>query len=493
MTLREALADCETLGAAPEVEIRGLDYDSRRIEPGFVFFAFPGERVDGHRFVEDVRARGAAAVVSERPRPQGDSGAWARVRHGRQALACAALAFYRHPDRRIKVVAVTGTNGKTTTVYLIDSVLRAAGRVTARIGTIDHRVGDEAMAAVNTTPESLDLVRYLARLEGAQGAFACVESSSHALELGRFYGFEVHAAVFTNLSRDHLDFHGDMASYERAKRRLFEGAGAAPPSFGVINADDAAGRRLLELGGFEPLSFALDRDADVTAAEVEAGFEGLAFELRTPQGSARLRSPLIGDFNVRNLLAAAAASLACGVELSTVVEGLAACPGAPGRFETVREGQDFLVAVDYAHTPDALENVIRAARQMLPKGGRILTLFGCGGDRDREKRPLMGEVAGRLSDRVIVTSDNPRSEDPLRIIADATVGLQCVDADFVREPDRALAIRAALKQARTGDIVLLAGKGHETVQKVAEGALPFDDREVAREVLRELRNGRRAG
>ena len=493
MTLREALEDCETVGAVPDAEIRGLDYDSRRIEPGFAFFAFPGERVDGHRFIPQARAAGAAAVVSERPRPEHDAGAWVQVRHGRRALACAALAFYRRPDRRIKIVAVTGTNGKTTTVYLIDSVLRAAGFTTARLGTIEHRVGDKAIPAVNTTPESLDLVRYLVELEGVQGEFACIESSSHALELGRFHGFEVHAAVFTNLSQDHLDFHGDMESYARAKRRLFEGAGAPPPKFGVINADDPVGREFLELEGFRPLSYALDGDGDVTAKNVEATFEGLSFELRAPDGSVRIQSPLLGLFNARNLLAAAGAGIACGVDLETIRDGLAECSGAPGRFETVREGQEFLVAVDYAHTPDALQNLIGAARQLLPKGGRILTLFGCGGDRDRAKRPLMGEAAGRLSDRVILTSDNPRSEDPLRIIADATVGLQRVDADYVREPDRAKAIRRALAEARPGDIVLLAGKGHETVQKVGDEALPFDDREVAREVLREMRNGRQAG
>ena len=493
MKLSKALERCEVLGSAPEIEITGLDYDSRRIEPGFAFFAFPGEHVDGHEFVSAARRAGAVAVVSERPQPEGDPGDWVQVRHGRRALACAALAFYDRPDQRIKIVAVTGTNGKTTTVYLIDSVLRAAGFVTARLGTIEHRIGEKAVPAVNTTPESLDLVRYLAQLESEQGSFACVEASSHALELGRFSGFEVHAAVFTNLSQDHLDFHGDMESYARSKRKLFEGAGAPPPKFGVINADDPIGREYLELPGFERISYGVDREADVTARNVSMSFDGLRFELACPLGKITVRSPLLGLFNVRNLLAAAGAALACGVDLPTIQRGLEGSHGAPGRFETVREGQPFLVAVDYAHTHDALENLILSARQLLPKGGRILTLFGCGGDRDRAKRPLMGEVAGRLSDRVILTSDNPRGEDPLRIMADAMVGLQRVDADCVREPDRAKAIRLALQEARPGDIVLLAGKGHETVQKIAGATIPFDDREVAREVLRELANGRRAG
>jgi UDP-N-acetylmuramoyl-L-alanyl-D-glutamate--2,6-diaminopimelate ligase len=493
MKLREILADCETIGPVPEIEIRGLDYDSRRIESDFVFFAFPGDKVDGHRFIPAARAAGAAAVVSERPRPEDDPGHWVQVRHGRRALALAALAFYRHPDRRIKIVAVTGTNGKTTTVYLIDSVLRAAGFVTARLGTIEHRIGDRAIPAINTTPESLDLVRYLVQLEDVHGAFACVESSSHALELGRFYGLEVHAAVFTNLSQDHLDFHGDMDSYARAKRQLFAGSGAPPPKFGVINADDPVGRDFLALDGFEAISYGLDQPAAVTAKNVEASFDGLSFELNTPAGVTPIRSPLLGLFNVRNLLAAAGAALACGIDLETIRRGLESCPGAPGRFETVREDEPFLVVVDYAHTHDALRNLIESARKLLPAGGRILTMFGCGGDRDRTKRPLMGEVAGRLSDRVILTSDNPRSEDPLHIMADAMVGLQRVDADCVREPDRAKAIRRAIEEARPGDIVLLAGKGHETVQKIGDQAIPFDDREVAREVLRDLRSGRRAG
>jgi UDP-N-acetylmuramoyl-L-alanyl-D-glutamate--2,6-diaminopimelate ligase len=493
MTLRQMLASCDVLGSIPDVEIQGLDYDSRRLGPGFAFFPFPGENVDGHAYIPAARKAGAVAIVSERPQPDGDPGGWVQVSHGRRALACAALAFYNHPDRRIKIVAVTGTNGKTTTVYLIDSVLRAAGYRTARLGTIEHRIGDKAIPAVNTTPESLDLARYLAELEGVQGSFACVEASSHALELGRFYGFEVHAAVFTNLSQDHLDFHGDMDAYARAKRRLFEGAGAPPPRFGVINADDPVGRDFLALPGFQALPYGLEQNADVTAANVSMTFDGLSFELRTPQGKVPLHSPLLGLFNVRNLLAAAGAGLACGVDLDTVKRGLEESHGAPGRFETVREGQPFLVAVDYAHTHDALENLIQSARQLLPKGGRILTLFGCGGDRDRAKRPLMGEVAGRLSDRVILTSDNPRSEDPLRIMADATVGLQRVDADYKREPDRAKAIRLALEEARPGDIVLIAGKGHETAQKIGGSAIPFDDREVARQVLRELANGRRAG
>ncbi|MBI1354408.1 MAG: UDP-N-acetylmuramoyl-L-alanyl-D-glutamate--2,6-diaminopimelate ligase [Acidobacteria bacterium] len=493
MNLAELLERAEPLAPAPAVpQVLGLDYDSRRIEPGFVFFAFPGERVDGHDFIPQALRAGAVAVVSERPAPAGDPTPWVQVRHGRRALAEAALAFYDRPDRAVRLLGVTGTNGKTTTVYLIDSILRAAGHVTARLGTIGHTVGDQVVEAVNTTPESLDLVRLFARTREIGGSFATLEVSSHGLELGRIYGFEFLAGVFTNLSQDHLDFHGTMEAYARAKRRLFEGAGARPPRYGVINADDAVGRELLKLDGFERLSYAIERPAAIRSRRIDSSFEGLRMEVDTPAGVLQIRSHLLGAFNVQNILAAIGGGIAAGVEPRTIEEGVAALEAVPGRFETVREGQPFVVAVDYAHTPDALDNVLRTAREIVGRKGRILTVFGCGGDRDRTKRPLMGESAGRGSDRVILTSDNPRTEDPLRILADASIGLDRVDANYVREADRRTAIERALREACPGDLVMIAGKGHETVQKVAGRTLPFDDREVAREMLQELRGVRRS-
>ncbi len=490
MNLRALLEETETVGETPSVEVSGLEYDSRAVTPGAAFFAFPGERADGHEFIPSARANGASAVVSERPAPAADPGPWAQVRHGRKALARAALAFYERPDRRVKLIAVTGTNGKTTTVYLIDSILRAAGFTTARLGTIEHRVGERSIAAVNTTPESLDLVRFFVELERQGGTHVCLEVSSHALELGRVFGFEFDTAVFTNLSQDHLDLHGDMASYERAKRRLFEGAGAAPPRRAVINVDDAAGRRLLALGGFEATTYGRGEDADVRAIRVDASFDGLRMKVATPDGEIELRSRLAGLFNASNILAAVAAGWAQGLDREAIVNGVEALEAVPGRFEAIREGRDFLVIVDYAHTDDALENLIESARA-IASGGRILTVFGCGGDRDRSKRPRMGEVAGRLSDRVILTSDNPRSENPLCILADAEVGLQRVDADYAREPDRRRAIAKALGEAAPGDVVLVAGKGHESYQIVGSEKLPFDDRRTARELLRELGRSRR--
>jgi UDP-N-acetylmuramoyl-L-alanyl-D-glutamate--2,6-diaminopimelate ligase len=300
---------------------------------------------------------------------------------------------------------------------------------------------------------------------------------------------DFYTAVFTNLTRDHLDFHGDMPNYARAKRRLFEGAGGALPRFGVINVDDPAGREFATLDGFERLLYGSDPSAMIRAENVHADFSGIRFRLKTPQGAVPVASPLKGEFNVHNLLAAAAAGLSLGIGLEGVRQGIAACPPVPGRFEPVDEGQRFLVIVDYAHTDDALQNLINSARQLLAKSrppGRILTVFGCGGDRDRTKRPLMGEIAGRLSDYVILTSDNPRSEDPLLIINDIRIGLQRGDARFETEPDREEAIRKILVEARRGDIVLIAGKGHETYQRIGDKSIPFDDREVAHKVLREL-------
>lgn len=489
MRLDGLLEEAGVVGEVPPVDVSGLDYDSRRVAPGHVFFAFPGEQVDGHRFVNSVRAAGAAAVVSERPAPPDDAGVWVTVEHGRRALAAAALAFYDHPDRRLKLIGVTGTNGKTTTVALIDHILRTAGFTTAKLGTIEHRVGERAVEAVNTTPESLDLVRYFAELEGIGGTHVALEASSHALELGRIHGMAFDTAVFTNLSQDHLDLHGDMQSYARAKRRLFEGAGGPPPRAAVINVDDPVGREFLDVGGFEATTFGRARDADVRATSVQADLGGLRVSMTTPVGSLEIRSELAALYNVENILAAVATGLAQGLDLEAVRLGVESCTAVPGRFETIREGQDFLVVVDYAHTDDALRNLIEAARA-IAGGGRILTLFGCGGDRDRDKRPRMGQVAGELSNRVFLTSDNPRHEDPLRILADAEVGLQRVDADYVRVPDRRNAMREALLAARPGDVVLIAGKGHEPYQMIGSEKLKFDDRETARELLHELGRSR---
>ena len=462
--------------------IEDLAYDSRRVKKGALFFAFPGARTDGRGFADPAMKAGAVAVASEFPAPQGFHGDWIEVEHGRQAMALAARNFYGHPDKRIGVTGITGTNGKTTTSYLIDSVLRAAGNTTALIGTIEYHLGERVLPAVNTTPESLDLYKLLAELEGMGGTFATMEASSHALALGRVYGMHFHTAVFTNLTRDHLDFHQTMENYFAAKQMLFAGTGAPPPPFAVINRDDPYGPKIQTGPDSKILWYGLGKDATVRARHISSSFEGLHFEVQAEGTRFPVQSPLIGRINVYNILAACGVGLSYGLSTETIARGIANCRAVPGRFERVDEGQPFVVVVDYAHTDDALRNVISMARSLQPK--RVVTLFGCGGDRDRTKRPIMGQVAAELSDLVVLTSDNPRSEDPIDIMNDVLVGIRRKDTPCLVEPDRAAAIRRAIEEARPGDILILAGKGHETYQVLKDRTIPFDDRVVAREVLR---------
>jgi len=467
---------------AAEMSVTGLDYDSRRVGPGFVFFAFPGSRTDGRRFAQDARDRGAIAVVSEEEEPAGFPAPWIRVPHGRHALAQAARTFYGKPDERLEITGITGTNGKTTTAYLLDSVLRASGRITALIGTIEYHLAGRVLPAVNTTPESLDLMRLFAELEQAGGSAVTMEVSSHALALGRVHGACFHTAVFTNFTRDHLDYHGDMEAYFSAKRMLFEGAGAAPPRFAVLNRDDEQVRRIKPSQTTQAIWYGVGPDSDLRARHVAPGLGGLRFDIQFGKIRIPVESALIGRINVYNILAACGAALSYGLEPETIARGIAEMRAVPGRFERIDEGQPFAVVVDYAHTDDALRNVIAVARSLEPK--RVITLFGCGGDRDRSKRPLMGQAAGENSDFVVLTSDNPRSEDPLAIMNDALVGIRRVDVPHVVEPDRRAAIERAIKEAHAGDVVILAGKGHETTQVLKDRVVPFDDRAVAREVLK---------
>ncbi len=485
----EAMLDGVAVGAVPPVEVLGLHYDSRRLRRGEAFFAFPGARVDGHAFVPQALAAGASAIVSERKAPASLRTRWARVEHGRRALAYAALRFYGYPDRQLRLTAVTGTNGKTTTVHLLDSLLRSAGKTTALLGTIEHRVGGEVEKAINTTPESLDIVQRLARLREVGGSHATMEASSHALSLGRICGMEFHTAVFTNLTPEHLDFHGDMASYAGAKRRLFEGAGARPPRYAVANAEDATGRSFLKLGRSQPVSFGRRAGADVRARRIESDARGLRFDVETPQGRIRAEPRLVGDCNVDNLLAAVAAAQCHGLASAEIEQGIRQARPVPGRFEAVDAGQPFLTIVDYAHTEDALRRLIQSGRDLAERRdppGRVLTLFGCGGDRDRGKRAPMGRAAGDLSNVVVLTSDNPRGEDAENILDAVAQGLRGRAAAWTAEPDRAAAIAAILGEARAGDVVLIAGKGHETVQTLADRTIAFDDRAVARTALRAL-------
>ncbi len=476
-------------GDLRKMQITGLEYDSRRVGQGFLFFAFAGAHADGREFAQSAIERGAAAVASELPPPAGFPGTWIEVEHGRQALALASRNFYGKPDERLGLTGVTGTNGKTTTSYLIDSVLQSAGKTTAMVGTIEYRLAGEVRTAVNTTPESLDLYRIFHTLEQVGGSHATMEVSSHALALGRVYGITFHTAVFTNLTRDHLDFHQTMENYFAAKQLLFAPEVARPPRWAILNADDAYGAKIHPPQGTQVLRYGFGEDADLRVSGLEMNFEGLRMTVEHGREKVELNSPLVGKINAYNILAACGAALSYGLDWATIAAGIAECKRVPGRFESIEEGQPFMVVVDYAHTDDALRNVISVARELRPK--RVITLFGCGGDRDRSKRPLMGMAAGEASDFVILTSDNPRSEDPLGIMNDALVGLRRFDTPHLVEPDREKAIRAALGAAKPGDIVILAGKGHEPYQVLKDRVIHFDDREVASAALRDLGFGRR--
>lgn len=493
MTIADVLRAVPLISSLPPdvagKEVRGLEYDSRKVEAGFLFFAFPGAKLDGRVFAAQAMSKGAAAVVSELEAPEGFDGPWIQVEHGRHALSRAAKTFYNAPDERLGITGITGTNGKTTTSFLIDSVLRAAGRTTALVGTIEYHLAGRVMQAPNTTPESLDLFRMFAELEAEGGRNVTMEVSSHALALGRVSGIQFHTAVFTNLTRDHLDFHGTMGAYFEAKRMLFVPESGSVPACAVLNYDDGYAQQIRPLSTTKVFWYGLDERADYHAEDIHFGYEGLRFRLNAKGALYEVESPLVGHINVYNILAAICTGISYGLDMATITRGVADCRSVPGRFERVDEGQPFLVVVDYAHTDDALRNLITIARGMNPK--RVITVFGCGGDRDRSKRPLMGMAAGQNSDFVVLTSDNPRSEDPLDIINDALVGLGRFDTPHIIEVDRAKAVRMALEQAQEGDIVLIAGKGHEPYQVLKDRTVDFDDREVARNVLRGMGYGKK--
>jgi UDP-N-acetylmuramoyl-L-alanyl-D-glutamate--2,6-diaminopimelate ligase len=475
-----------------DVPCRGVTHDSRRVGPGWVFVALRGVTADGVEFATQAIAAGAAAVVAER-RPEAAAAPWIVVTDARLALARLAAEFFSHPSRAMRVVGITGTNGKTTTSYLIASMFEAAGVGCGVLGTVMYRIGDRESPAERTTPEAPEL-QGLMREMVAAGCGACaMEVSSHALALRRADGIRFAAAVFTNLTRDHLDFHGSMEEYFAAKRRLFELLPEEAPA--VVNVDDPRGAAIVEAAR-RPVTYAVSRPADVTPGPLSLSLEGLAFDARTPQGAVQVRSPLVGRPNVYNILAAVSAATALDLPLDAVERGIAGLSGVPGRFERVSSpGDDAAVIVDYAHTDDALRNLLETARPLAPR--RLITVFGAGGDRDRTKRPLMGMVAARLSDVVVVTSDNPRSEDPQRILDEINLGVEQEarqrDVDVVTMADRRDAILYAVSQARAGDLVLIAGKGHEKYQEIGGQRLPFDDVAVAREALAARRDRLRVG
>jgi UDP-N-acetylmuramoyl-L-alanyl-D-glutamate--2,6-diaminopimelate ligase len=487
-TLLEALGTKTVLGQLPEA-VTGLAYDSRAVTRGDLFVAVPGLKRDGRLYIPEALERAAAAVVTEGEDPlAGTSHGRILVPSAREAMARLADRFFDHPSGALRVVGITGTNGKTTTSYLVEALLRGKGLRTGIVGTIQYRVGDEPMPAGQTTPEALELQGLLARMVEAGVTAVAMEVSSHALALQRVDGIDFDVAVFTNLTQDHLDFHGTLEVYRRAKRRLFELLAVSPKHdrWAVINVDDPAGPSMAEGLPLRTLAYGLRPLAQVRPLEYASTLDGIRMVVETPSGRLDVASQLIGEHNVMNLLAACAVGVALRMEPAAIGSALATVAAVPGRFERVEAGQPFLVVVDYAHTPDALERVLTTARRLTR--GRLGVVFGCGGDRDRGKRPIMGGIAARLADRVWVTSDNPRSEDPLAIIKEVVTGVGAVWPDLERcamIPDRRAAIRAALDWARSGDLLVIAGKGHETYQIIGRDVFPFDDRATVRQILAE--------
>ncbi len=472
--------------------VSGVEYDSRRVTVDSLFVAMQGGTTDGNRYVAAAVKEGAAAVVTDSAATFDAAArdfpriALIEVAHGRKALAGLAANFFGNPEDKLELSGVTGTNGKTTTAFLLDAMLNHVGRKTVLVGTIEYHVANEVRPSPHTTPESRDLLELFAEGVNRGASEAVMEVSSHALAQGRVWGLNYDVAIFTNLTRDHLDFHGTMEKYFAAKLSLFDGSNGAVPRVAVINCDDVFGLEIAEAAhdaGVKVFGYGLG-PAAFCAEDIKMFASGLSFSMATPHGTVRIETRLTGKVNVYNLLAASAAALARGLTLDEIAAGATALDHVPGRFQTVDAGQPFTVVVDYAHTDDALKNLIALAREFVSaKHGRVITLFGCGGDRDRTKRPLMGRVASEGSDFVVFTSDNPRSEDPMKIIEEAMPGWAPTKTDAMFEPDRASAIGIAIHQAKPGDIVLLAGKGHEKVQVLRDRTIPFDDAEVARRVL----------
>ncbi len=490
MTFQNLLDGVEFLSQSGNPDVTSVEYDSRRVKEGSLFVAMKGETSDGNRFIDQAIKNGAVAVVTDSASEQPREGvAWAQVPHGRRALARISQNFYKHPAERIAIIGITGTNGKSTTAFLVEAILSAARRKSALIGTIEYHVAGQVYPAPHTTPEALELARLFHEAVGQRVGDAVMEVSSHALAQQRVYGIPFDVAVFTNLTRDHLDYHHTMEEYFASKRILFEGCGTDAPRAAVTNIDDEYGAKLASFSKKRSsvvFTYGWDR-GDFHAENADITPRGTRFDLVTPEEKIAIFSPLIGRVNVYNILAASAACFARGCKSRDIASGVAALQHVPGRFQRVDCGQPFTVVVDYAHTDDALRNLTSLAREFVTRSGsaaRVVTVFGCGGDRDRAKRPLMGEAAGKGSDFVVLTSDNPRSEDPVAIINDALVGLQRTGTKYTVEVDRRKAIALAIGEARPGDIVLLAGKGHEKTQVTREGSFPFDDVEVAREAVK---------
>lgn len=465
-----------------------VTHDSRQAKPGTLFVAIKGHTMDGHRFVDDVIRRGAVGIISEYDPPSGFDGAWLKVKDAREALAKAASVIYGEPSHNLDLIGVTGTNGKTTTTYLCFALAEAAGIKPAMLTTVEYRIGEKSEEAVRTTPEASDTNKFLRDAVDSGCKMAAMEASSQAIDLHRCDWLRFKVAIFTNLTQDHLDYHHTMDNYFDAKKRLFDGRLGEKPGSCVVNIDDEWGVKLVDElrgNGQRVVTTSQKADADLTAENIDVSLiKGTSFLLRTPKGDVNITSPLVGRPHVYNMLSAAGAALELGYDLDSIKKGLGKCVGAPGRFERVPNDSDFAVVVDYAHTDDALLNTLKTARDLTT--GRIITVFGCGGDRDKTKRQPMGRVAGQSSDFVIITSDNPRTEDPLKIIQEIEIGVKETGTEYLAISDRRQGIFEAVAKARSGDVVIIAGKGHETYQLIDNEKFHFDDREVAAEALAKL-------
>jgi UDP-N-acetylmuramoyl-L-alanyl-D-glutamate--2,6-diaminopimelate ligase len=492
MLLSGMLSGCSVMHTRGDLDVpvSGITLDSRQVSPGLLFVAVRGMKMDGNRFIPDAIARGAAAIVSAMPGDAYPGISWIQVADEREALAILSANFYEHPASKLHAIGITGTNGKTTTTYLIEAILKAAGFPCAVFGTIDYRGPGFQLAAERTTPEAPELQALFDRVVKGGWKHAVMEVSSHAVELKRVLGLHFEVAVFTNLTRDHLDLHKDMRSYFLAKKKLFTGLDGSIPRVLVLNADDPQFAELKSIAPSHVISYGMSSGADIKPSKYDAmqGGVGMDAVFNSPVGDLQIHSKLLGKPNLYNIGAAIGAAVGLGIPAHAIVAGIGQMPLVPGRFESVNAGQNFRVIVDFAHTDDALARVLQSAREITP--GRLIVLFGCGGDRDRTKRPLMGEVAIKGSDFVVVSSDNPRSEDPLAILAEIEIGIRRaggVDGkNYHMIADRREAIRYALALASPGDTVLLAGKGHEAYQIIGDQSFPFDERAVARELLDEL-------
>ena len=491
MRIDEALRGIATLAGEPsQVDLNYVQYDSRKVRPGDLFVAMRGGATDGNRFSAGALERGAVGIVTDSPEvfASGSTVPIYLVENGRRALAGIAANLLGHPEQVLKVSAVTGTNGKTTTAWLLEQMLRSVGRKCVLIGTIETHVGDEVRVSEHTTPEASDLLQIFADGVAAGCTEVVMEMSSHALDQERVWGIPVDVAIFTNLTQDHLDYHGTMEKYFLAKARLFEGPPDKSPRVAVLNVDDPAGVRIFDIimdAGSDCITYGLGQTSMTRATEIQYAAGRTTFSWQIRGASLAITSPLTGRVNVYNLLAASCAALARGLSPDEIARAAENLKQVPGRFQTVPNDRGVTVVVDYAHTDDALRNLISLARELVGKG-RVITLFGCGGDRDKTKRPKMGLAAGELSDLVILTSDNPRTEDPQHILEQALAGVRQTNTECIVESDRAAAIELAIRSARKGDIVLLAGKGHERVQILLDRTIPFDDVAVAARVLKEL-------